>query len=293
MLKLSISINTMLSKQQLPRFFFLTSILLGNLSFIPLALGQNRPPQTFSSRLPDRWESSEFRPPASGNPTGIAGGGSRNPNSSCISGQLLPTALVPVSSLGGITQEPYPQLSWYLPANRAEALEISIVNEQDQDIYSTWYALKPASSPQQNLTNLQPSQPLDQGKIMSLQIPPNAGINPLEIGKLYRWEVSLICDMNNRTRDIFTRGYIQRIPPKDGLNTQLSQANPPDQAILYANAQLWYETLATVIKMQRQSSQDPVLAANINTMWVKLLTSAGLEKVAEQPLFLGAANSQQ
>ncbi len=260
---------------------------------MPIALGQNRVPQNFSSRLPDQWESSEFRPPATGSPNGTGGGGSRNPSSSCISpGQLLPTALVPVSSLGGITQEPYPQISWYLPPNRAEALEIIIFNEQDQEIYSTWYSLKPAS-PQQNFANPQPNQPLEKGKIMSLQIPPHTGINPLEIGKLYRWEVSLICDMNNRTRDIPTGGYIQRITPKDGLNTQLSQATPPDQAILYANAQLWYETLATVIKMQRQSPQDPILAANINTMWVKLLTSAGLEKVAEQPLFLGAANSQQ
>jgi hypothetical protein len=284
----------MLSKQQLPRFFFLTSILFGNLCFIPIALGQNRPPQTFSNRLPDRWESSEFRPPASGIPSRMGGGGSRNPSSSCISsGQVLPTALVPVSSFGGITQEPYPQISWYLPPNRAEGVEIIIFNEQDQEVYSTWYALKPTASPQQNLANPQPSQLLDQGKIMSLQIPPNAGINPLEIGKLYRWEVSLICDMNNRTRDIPTGGYIQRIPPKEGLNTQLEQATPPDQAVLYANAQLWYETLATVIKMQRQSSQDPILAANINTMWVKLLTSAGLENVAEQPVFLGAANYQQ
>ncbi len=282
----------MLSKQQLPCFFFLTSILLGNLCFIPLALGQNRPLETFSNRLPDKWESSEFRPPATGNPNGGRGGASRNPSSSCIPGQLLPTALVPASSFGGITQEPYPQISWYLPPNRAEAVEIQIFNEQNKEIYVTWYALRSTASPQQNSANPLPSQPLEQGKIMSLQIPPNAGINPLEIGKLYRWEVSLICDTNNRTRDIFTSGYIQRIPPKDGLNTQLAQANPPDQAILYANAQLWYETLDTVIKMQRQSYQDPVLAANINTMWVKLLTSAGLEQVAEQPVFLGAANPQ-
>lgn len=288
----------MLSKQQLPRFFFLTSILLGNLCFIPIALGQNRPPQNPSNRLPDRWESSEFRPPAGGNPNRTLGGGSRNPSSSCISSeQLLPTALVPSFSFGGITQEPYPQISWYLPPNRAEAVEIiifldedGIKNEQDQEIYSTWYALKPTFFPLQNSGSPIPSQPLDQGKIMSLQIPPNTGINPLEIGKLYRWEVSLICDMNNRTRDLPTAGYIQRIPPKDGLNAQLGQATPPDQAILYANAQLWYETLATVIKMQRQGSQDPLLAANMNTMWVKLLTSAGLESVAEQPLFLGAVN---
>ncbi len=289
----------MLSKQQLPHFFFLTSILLGNLCFSSLALGQNRPPQTFSNRLPDKWESTEFRPPASGNPTSTQPGGSRGPNSFCIPGRLLPTALVPASSLGGITQEPYPQISWYLPPNRAEAVEVTISevtisNEQDlKEIYSTWYALKSNASPQQNLSNPLPSQPLEQGKIMSLQIPPHKGINPLEIGKLYRWEVSLICDMNNGNRNIRTFGYIQRIPPKERLNAQLEHATPPDQAILYANAQLWYETLATVIKMQRQSPQYPVLAANINTMWVKLLTSAGLEQVAEQPLFLGAMNPQQ
>ena len=98
--------------------------------------------------------------------------------------------------------------------------------------------------------------------------------------------------MNNRTRDIPTGGYLQRIDPDDALNAQLGQASPPEQAILYANARLWYETLATVVKMQRQSPQDPTLTASMNTIWTKLLNSAGLEKVAEQPLYLGAVNSQ-
>lgn len=281
----------MLSKQQLSRFFFLTSILLGSLFFIPMALGQNRPPQDISNRLPDQWESSEFRPPSNiGSPRSTQSGGRRNPNSRCIdSGQLLPTALVPLSGFG-ITQEPYPQISWYLPPSTAEAVEILIFNEQDQEIYSTWYSLKSTSPAQPVSVNPLPNQALDKGKIMSLQIPPHAGINPLEIGKLYYWEVSLICDMNNRTRDVPTGGYIQRIAPNTGLNAQLKQVSPPEQAVLYANARLWYETLALVVKMQQQNPQDPALAGNINTVWAKLLSSAGLDQVAEQPLFLGAAN---
>ena len=282
----------MLSKQLLSRFLFLTSVLWGNLLFTPYALGQDRPPQTVNNRLPDQWESSDFRPPRSGSPRSTQSGGRRNPNSSCInSGNLLPTALVPPSRFG-ITQAPYPQISWYLPPSTAEAVEIIIFNEQDQEVYSTWYSLKSAASSPATLANSVSNQSLPKGEIMSLQIPANAGINPLEVGKLYYWEVSLICDMNNRTRDIPTGGYLQRIDPDDALNAQLGQASPPEQAILYANARLWYETLATVVKMQRQSPQDPTLTASMNTIWTKLLNSAGLEKVAEQPLYLGAVNSQ-
>lgn len=282
----------MLNKQLLPRFLFLTSVLLGNLWFIPYALGQNRPPQTVSNRLPDQWESSDFRPPSNGSPRTTQSGGRRHPNSSCINANhLLPTALVPPSGFG-ITQAPYPQISWYLPPNAAEAVEIIIFNEQYQEVYSTWYSLKSAASSRSTPPNSGSNPVPSKGEIMSLQISNHAGINPLEVGKLYYWKVSLICDVNNRTRDILTGGYLQRVAPDEVLNAQLKQASPSEQAILYANARLWYETLATVVKMQRQSSQDPTLTATMNPIWVKLLNSAGLEKVAEQPLYLGAVDFQ-
>jgi len=282
----------MLSKQQFSRFLVLVSVLLGNLVFTPLALGQNR--------LPDQWEGSEFRPPSNiGTPRSTQSGGRRNGGDRCVAPEYLPpTALVPRSGFG-LTQESYPQISWYLPPNNAQALEVIIFNDQDQEIYSTWYTLNPSIlPPRQDSATLPPNQSLDKGKIMSLQIPQNIGLSPLEIGKVYYWEVSLICDMNNRTRDLPTGGYIQRIVPNDQINTQLQQASPSEKIFLYANARLWYETLATLVNLEQlrpQGVNPPATmdSANINTVWIKLLNSAGLEQIAQQPVFIGAANPRQ
>ena len=282
----------MLKQHPLSHYLLLTGLILGNLVVVPIALGQDRPPQTISNRLPDQWESSDFRPPSSiGTPGSTQSGGRRNPNAACTTpGQPLPTALVPSSGFG-ITQEPYPQISWYMPPTTAQAVEFILFDDRNQEVYTTWYSLNNNPPPSGSQSNQSPVVFPDKGGIMSLQVPQNVGLKPLAIGQLYRWDVSLICDMNNRTRDFPTMGYIQRIAPNPVLNAQLQQAEPREQVFLYANARLWYETLATVVEIQRSQTQDLSSAANIETVWVQLLNSAGLDKIAQQGVFLGAMNT--
>jgi hypothetical protein len=300
------------------------SIVL-SLSMLSIASGQNNASR--SRRIPDQWEQSDFRPPRNiGSPRSTQSGGRRNIGGTCINPALPPpTALVPPSGFG-ITQEPYPQISWYMPPNLAEAVEFIMFNENDEEIYSVQYALNPGTSPLARSSFPQPestpvqgelspppveSAPVEKGQVMSLQIPYHVGIQPLAVGSIYRWEVSLICDMNNRTRDLHTTGYVQRLLPNPELNAQIQQASPPEQVFIYANARLWYETLASVIRLQpdRQTSQtsqtnsvnSPLFTPlnpetevrvedeNIDAIWVALLNSAGLEQIAQQTSSLEAS----
>ncbi|NJL88517.1 MAG: DUF928 domain-containing protein [Coleofasciculaceae cyanobacterium SM2_1_6] len=299
------------------------------LSMLSIASGQNNANR--SRRIPDQWEQSDFRPPRNiGSPRSTQSGGRRNPGGNCINPALPPpTALVPPSGFG-ITQEPYPQISWYMPPNLAEAVEFILFNENDEEIYAVQYALNPGNStlarsafsqPQLSSTQGEPapapvgSVPAEKGQVMSLQIPHQVGIQPLTVGSIYRWEVSLICDINNRTRDLHTTGYVQRLLSNPDLQAQIQQANPPEKVFIYANARLWYETLASVISLQpdRQPSQtsqtngtaSPVLTPlnpevgarieeeNTEAIWAALLNSVGLEQIAQQTISLRASSADQ
>ena len=301
------------------------------LSMFSIASGQSNANR--SRRIPDQWEQSDFRPPRNiGSPRSTQSGGRRDPGDTCINPDLpLPTAIVPPSGFG-ITQEPYPQISWYMPPNLAEAVEFILFNEANEEIYSVQYALNPenlsparSSTPQTQFTPAQgepsllsiasepiESAPIEKGQIMSLQIPRHVGIQPLAVGSIYKWEVSLICDINNRTRDLPTTGYVQRLLPNPDLKAEIQQASPPEQVFIYANARLWYETLASVISLQpdRPTSPtngvaNPLLSSlnletssrmedeDIDAIWVALLNSAGLEKIAQQTVSLRASTANR
>ncbi len=316
-------------------------------SMLSIASGQNNANR--SRRIPDRWEQSDFRPPRNiGSPRSTQSGGRRDIGSNCINPDLPPpTALVPPSGFG-ITQEPYPQISWYMPPNLAEAVEFILFNEDNEEIYYVQYALNPGNQPsarssfpqshsQTQLTSAQgepsstpiastssisvpvesvpvESVPVEKGQVMSLQIPQQVGIPPLTVGSIYRWEVSLICDINNRTRDLHTKGYVQRLLSNPDLNAQIQQASPLEQVFIYANARLWYETLASAIRLQpdqanqisqTSSAANPLLTPlnpetgsrredeNIEAIWVALLNSAGLEQIAQQTISLRASSTDR
>lgn len=301
------------------------------LSMFSIASGQNNANR--SRRIPDQWEQSGFRPPRNvGTPSSTQSGGRRGPGDTCINSALPPpTALVPPSGFG-ITQEPYPQISWYMPPNLAEAVEFILFNENDEEVYSVQYALNPGNSPPARSSFPEPqftsaqgesspipvesapieSAPIEKGQVMSLQIPRHVGIQPLAVGSIYRWEVSLICDINNRTRDLPTTGYVQRLLSNPDLKAQIQQVSPPDQVFIYANARLWYETLASVISLQPDRPTSPTNGAanpllsplnletgsrmedeNIDAIWVALLNSAGLEKIAQQTVSLRASTANR
>ncbi len=67
----------------------------------------------------------------------------------------------------------------------------------------------------------------------------------LEVGKTYRWTVSVICNARRRSADVFAQGWIERVPVSEELQAQLDQATgPEDMAQVYGESSIWFDSIA-------------------------------------------------
>jgi hypothetical protein len=73
-----------------------------------------------------------------------------------------------------------------------------------------------------------------------------------------------------------------RVRPDPTLAQRIQQATPKDRVALYANAGLWYETVATLVELRRARPNDNELAQ----AWNKLLNSVGLDNSFKRPPIL-------
>jgi hypothetical protein len=107
--------------------------------------------------------------------------------------------------------------------------------------------------------------------IMSLTV---ANLYPMKIGQDYYWELRVRCNYTeaDRSEDLVVEGRLKRVEPDPTLALRIQQATPKERVALYANAQYWYEALATLVELKRDRPNDSELAAT----WDKLLTSMGL-----------------
>ncbi|NEQ16841.1 MAG: DUF928 domain-containing protein [Moorea sp. SIO3E2] len=147
-----------------------------------------------------------------------------------------------------------PTLFWYVPKTTATVAEFVLIDDQDQEVYLT------------TLT-------LDNRKdgIVQLSIPKTV---PLTMGKEYKWFFVLVCDPQERSRDHWVQGILQRteLSPQLALNLDQEQ-NTLEQAKLYADALIWQETVTTVAQLRDSQPQA----------WVDLIKSVGLEAIANKP----------
>jgi hypothetical protein len=199
----------------------------------------------------------EYNPPDRGLPGRREGGGTRG---NCLYGDTPIVALIPDTNFG-TTIEPYPTFYWYIPPMPATAAEFVLLDENDDEVYKS---------------NLQLTGP----GIVSLTLPKDGSVPALESGKDYHWYFSVICDARDRSGDIFSEGWIQRIAPPDGLTNQLATASASDRSIIFARAGIWYDALTTLASLRQADPENPQLSAK----WTNLLRSVGLENLASQPL---------
>lgn len=197
--------------------------------------------------------------PSTGNrgaPKATTGGGSRGEDAACISAKenepsLI--ALMPNRENIGKTAAATPTLYWYIPKSKATSGEFILLDEGNNEAYQTTFAL--------------PTQP----GIVKLSIPTTAFLQP---GKRYSWSFSLICDSQYRNRDQYVEGILEYTELSANLKDQLKNATPLERARLYAKSAIWSETLDIVAQLRRQN----------RTEWEELLTSVGLEAIAQAPL---------
>lgn len=206
----------------------------------------------------------QFKPPQRGIPGRREGGGTRDA-SACVQGNIRLTALLPETNLGLTTAE-YPRFFWVIPKTRAKLVEFSLF-ETDENltdrtlVYKTSFAI-----------NGNPG-------VASLTLPGRAMLPPLAVGRDYRWSVAIVCNPENRQRDVKVDGWVQRIAPDASLNSQLAKANSADRVRLYANSGIWFDTLTSLADLRCARPKDTTLAKS----WSELMRSVKLGAIAEQP----------
>ena len=216
-----------------------------------------------------------FEPPADPAPHQTTGGASRDggactqtssstyPNTanlvSSSPSTTSVTSLIPTSN-HGLTTEKRPTLFVYLPRSSANEVFISMEDEYENYHYHTTVPISGAPG------------------IFSFTVPDSAPI--LVTGKNYKWSVSLICGVQLDPGDPKVEGWVRRIDPDAGLMADLEEAAPLEQAVLYAAAGIWYDTLAILADLRRSNPDD----SRLEIEWSELLKSVELGAVAREPL---------
>jgi hypothetical protein len=210
--------------------------------------------------LPMSASANSVKPPVKDGPGGRTSGGSRP--GGCL-GRNSITALIPAAQTKGLTTEQYPSFFFHVPPTAAKTAEFVLQNENKQQIYRTKLRLT------------------GQPGVTSFKLPALA-TSGLEAGKNYRWFFSVVCNeaAPDKSGNPFVMGWITHVNPNPALVQQLRQASPRDRVALYQQSGFWYEALNTLAQLRRSHPYDAALARD----WNSLLKSAGLDRVAGEPL---------
>lgn len=244
----------------LRKFCLILALISGLAGFLAV------PQVLLANGIPQRWEANQYQPPAGlGAPTRTTGAGTRSPASSCpVVGKPL-TALLPSNHFGA-TVTAYPSFFVYLPAvSSTTPLPVE-------------FLLEDASGNEVYKANFQTN---GKAGIISLNLPTQAGLAPLEVDQDYKWSFSIICQATERSTDTSVEGGVRRVALNSTLSTQLKQASLQKQVELYAEAEIWQDALTTLVQLRRDYPNDSAIAQS----WSKLLTAAGLESLAQASLF--------
>lgn len=219
------------------------------------------------------WEISQiFRSPRNrGVPPAAAGAGTRN--GSCVpsSEDKLPlTAFAPKSSSDkegqlGLTVSDRPTFIGYIPKANAENGELLILENV---------------SPNNDRLIIRQSFPLsDRSGIVSINLP--ATSRTLEVGKMYKWKLRIVCNPDDRSQDVQSNTvWVQRIQPDSTLTNQIKNATPTNLSAVYAEAGIWHEALASLVKARQAQPTDSTFVAN----WEQMLKSVGLDPFVQAPI---------
>ena len=179
----------------------------------------------------------------------------------CYQGKIKLTALVPKNQIGRTVSE-YPEFFFYLPQTDAQVAEFVLQDENGNQIYQTTLKINNSSG------------------IVGVSIPTNQNVSPLQVGKIYRWAVALICDTEDRSTDVFAAGIVRRVELSADIRSELEKADPRQKAVIYAQTGIWQDALGTLAAARRANPNDPDLAAD----WKILLDSVKLGEIAAEPI---------
>src|SRR5262249_50829468 len=193
-----------------------------------------------------------YQPPKRGAPGGRVGGGTRGTTREVF----VVSALAPDHS--GFTTSEQPSLYWFISSSTSLPVELTVMDPQGvQPILET-----------------------------RLPAPVTAGVQRIRLleynvrlapGAAYRWFVSVVPDADRRSKDIMAGGTIECVEMPEGLKAKLAQAAKSDLPSIYAEAGLWYDTVAEISELIEAAPQDQALRKQRTA----LLAQVGLTEITE------------
>lgn len=199
----------------------------------------------------------KFRPPSRGTLSITRGGASRGDTAQVKHLQ----ALVPQTSIG-YTTAAYPSLMVYIPKTSAKLMVVRI---RSADGKKTLF--------RKEMAVLQPPG------IVRVNFEDTA-LPPLKISEQYRWSVSLVANVVDRSTATVVEGTLERIQPDAQLSQTLAKADLQQQAFLYAESGVWWNALLTLDDLRKAQPHN----AALNYQWISLLDSVGLGAIAQMPI---------
>ncbi|MEO1591574.1 MAG: DUF928 domain-containing protein, partial [Cyanobacteria bacterium J06632_22] len=204
-----------------------------------------------------------FIPPVDNAAPRSASGGAARTNDYGTSSALFQAvsesmlALTP-DSFYGQTFRAHPTILTYVPASSSREAVFSLKDEAQNLIYQE-SVLLPQS-----------------GGIVAIELPASAP--ELEVGEYYQWFLTLQVEDQITPASPFVDAWIQRVEPTAALTETLAASDPLAAAELLAEQGIWYDTAAILSALQQDGSIETAES------WLELLTSVGLEGVAEVPV---------
>ncbi|NEO25608.1 MAG: DUF928 domain-containing protein [Kamptonema sp. SIO4C4] len=221
------------------------------------------PDRGMPSSTQDSGSRGEFEPPDRGMPSSTQDTGTRT----VYATQILQT-LVPPNALP-LTVEAYPTFFWHMPEiEDAAQLEFVLmaVHEAEEAtektetlVYSTHLAMPETAG------------------IMYLQLPQEEQY-ALQEGQRYHWYVSVVYNPNDRTRDNYVEGWVERLASDDPLAQQVAGLDPAQHTQAFADAGIWHEALTHWAQKRDVAIAD----------WQEFLQSVNLQQYAQSPLINAA-----
>lgn len=132
-----------------------------------------------------------------------------------------------------------------------------------------------------------------------LAVPEQAGFFKIELDRTlrgnalspqedYLWHVSLVVDENNRSKDFYERGVLNRDVLSNFVSSseaqQLATAQPLERAQHLQSAGLWQEAAIALYDIMQDSTVPVAQRSIAQQRWEGLMQSLDLEVLASQPL---------
>ncbi|MGC9502958.1 DUF928 domain-containing protein [Baaleninema sp.] len=164
-----------------------------------------------------------YVPPNRGQPRQTQGTGSRGCEDTAESIDL---SLLAPSNHTGLTVSARPTFYWHLENAVSVPVEFTLVEDDNPDpVYVKRFENSPAG-------------------VTGVSLPEG---RELEEGKTYRWTVSVVCNPQRRSSDVFAQSWIERVSPSAALNASLAAATTEQEtAQAYAQAGIWYDALSVL-----------------------------------------------